>query len=30
MNPLITLGLGSIEDAEESLGFVQKYMEGAT
>jgi hypothetical protein len=29
-NDLISLGLGSIEEAEESLGFVQKYMEGAT
>jgi hypothetical protein len=27
---IITLGLGSIEEAEESLGFVQEYLERAT
>ena len=27
---IITLGLGSIEEAEESLGFVHEYLKGAT
>jgi hypothetical protein len=27
---IITLGLGSVEEAEESLGFIQEYLERAT